>query len=456
MKLVLWDADERAAVLSFENDRWSLAYDRVWLESPRGIALSPALSPQQVTSMRPEASSATIEAFLRNWLPEGRALDVAAKTVGVSKSSLAGLLLALGRDLAGAFLVTMEGSDIAGLGASTPLRPISRKELSTRIRSRQDEPFSVWDGRARLSIAGYQDKLAVLQRAGDWFLADDPDLASTHILKPDPVAKALAGMTTNEFFCLRLAAACGFPVARTTLHQVPEPVLGIERFDRIVSRDGRRVSRIACIDGCQALGLSVEHKYERPFGNQRDVAGIRDGASLARFFSLARSRYTEHPAQMQLGLLRWAIFQYLIGNTDAHAKNITFFSMGAGLRLAPMYDLVSGLAFVGDGVEDSLAMAIGDTFDPRAIRAYDWAQMAHEAALPPTLVGAELARLARRLQVQAPLVARTVAQGGAVQPMVERVMDVVLRQSSQALVDAPLIRQVSTDLFGVASHTRAS
>jgi serine/threonine-protein kinase HipA len=49
----------------------------------------------------------------------------------------------------------------------------------------------------------------------------------------------------------------------------------------------------------------------------------------------------------RLGLLRWALFQYLIGNADAHGKNMSFFCNPAGLALAPCYDLVSVVQYEG-------------------------------------------------------------------------------------------------------------
>ncbi|MFX5554994.1 HipA domain-containing protein, partial [Acinetobacter baumannii] len=79
----------------------------------------------------------------------------------------------------------------------------------------------------------------------------------------------------------------------------------------------------------------------------------------------------------KLAFLRWLIFQVLIGNTDAHAKNLSFFSDANRLVLAPAYDMVSGLALIDAQVADQLAMAVGDNFDPRTIRAFDWALMAH-------------------------------------------------------------------------------
>ena len=193
-------------------------------------------------------------------------------------------------------------------------------------------PFTVWDGRVRLSIAGHQDKLAVFEDEGEWFLVEGPALVSTHLLKPEPVDRRLAGLTTNARFCMQLAQACGLRTAPTRLVHVPQPVLVVERFDRRC--EGDRIVRLHCIDGCQALGLPVNLKYERALGDERDVRDIRDGASLPAFFSLL-AKHAVVPAAERLQLLRWVIFQVLIGNVDAHAKNRSFFLEPGGVRLAP-------------------------------------------------------------------------------------------------------------------------
>jgi serine/threonine-protein kinase HipA len=93
-----------------------------------------------------------------------------------------------------------------------------------------------------------------------------------------------------------------------------------------------------------------------------------------------------------LKLLRWTIFQVLIGNIDAHGKNLSFFVTAAGLDLAPAYDLVSWLIY--SDLEDGLAMAIGDEFSPRQTSAMDWAQFAKSCKLPKRLVATELRGIA--------------------------------------------------------------
>lgn len=182
---------------------------------------------------------------------------------------------------------------------------------------------------------------------------------------------------------MALAQAIGIRTAPTRLLHLPEPVLAIERFDR--RREANRVARLPCIDGCQALGLPVSLKYERPYGDAEHVREIRDGASPPALFALLNA-HAAVPATERVALLRWVALQALIGNVDGHAKNLSFFVSCEGLRLAPAYDLVCGLIYEQQVVQDTLAMAIGDELEPRALRAYDWAAFAARCALPPRLV----------------------------------------------------------------------
>jgi serine/threonine-protein kinase HipA len=431
----------RIGALSVEptTQRWQFKYDAAWVGKDDRFALSPALPFIRNAEQTPEAHSNAVRTFFENLLPEGQALDDAAAASRLSKSNTFGLIAALGRETAGAL-------DIVGAGAPS-LQPsqrrlLSRSELSERVRARPQLPFTVWDGRVRLSIAGYQDKVAVLEDGNEWFLVDGTALASTHLLKPEPIAAALAGMTSNEHFCMTLARAVGMSVANVRLEHVPEPVLVVERFDRervIEAGTVASVKRLHCIDGCQALGLPVNLKYERPFGSGADVRHIRDGASLPALFTLLDQHATT-PARERIALLRWAIFQVLVGNIDAHAKNLTFFAGTEGLRLAPAYDLVSGLIYAG--VDDSLAMAVGDEFGPRQLAAFDWATFAIRCGLPGRLVARELNRIANSAQENLEsAVSAVLAQGGNAQA-IEGVSGVMREQAERLRTAAPAVERI--------------
>ncbi len=433
-----------AGCLSHEGatNRFAFDYSPTWLEREDAFALSPQLPLVSAADATPDQHSAVVRQFFENLLPEGQALDDAAAAYKVSKSNLAGLLAALGRETAGALAILAESAD-----GAPPIVPLSRRllsveELSRRIRERPQMPFSVWDGKVRLSIAGYQDKIAVLEEAGQWFLVEGPDLASTHILKPEPTNLRLAGLTSNEFFCMRLASHLKLPVADVRLLHIPEPVLVIARFDRQI--EGDRVRRIHAIDSCQALGLPPGFKYERPYGDSRDVREIRDGASLPRLFHLMRS--CARPALEQRALLRWVIFQVLIGNTDAHAKNLTFMSGPAGLSLAKTYDLLCGLVFPVEQIDQTYAMAIGDAFAPADVSAYEWAALCAEAGLNPAQVRKELAHLAQATRTAIPAATADVREHGADMDMVARITTVIEAECQRQLAMAALIPAMAKDL----------
>lgn len=448
MKLRVWDTNRLIGELMHDGEynRFSFEYSRQWVEAG-GYSLSPKLPLAPSEEISAERHSADVRNFFQNLLPEGRALDDAAATYNLSKANLAGLLHALGRESAGALRFTSDTSAPYDK-PEVPPRLLSQDELSKRIQARPHESFTVWDGRLRLSIAGYQDKLAVLQVNGEWFLPESAQHSSTHILKPEPVNPQLAGMTTNELMCMLLAASVKLNVADAHLVHVPEPVLVIQRFDRKYVEAANAIWRIQCIDGCQVLGLPVDFKYERPYGDSQDVKNIRDGASVKGFFELLNNKeLMQATGPAKLEFLRWVIFQVLIGNTDAHAKNLTFFSDPQRLALAPTYDLVSGLALIDANIADNLAMAVGDNFDPRSVRAYDWALMAHECKITPKLVVNVLTILASQCLKHLPNIRQRVREQGGDAHMVERVSEVVHSQCTAALSCVDKIMAIGPDNF---------
>lgn len=437
LSLAVYLSDSEVGRLSVDpQQQLRFEYTEEWRQS--GFPLAPSVSLSPSAGQEAEWLSAAAMYF-QNLLPEGQALEDVSRSLQISKASVFGLLRAMGSEASGA--VHLLAPD-----RPTPadkLRPIPREELSARIRDRQDVPFSVWDGTVRLSIAGYQDKLAVFEADGNWALVDGANRASTHILKPDPVAPRLAGLTSNEFFCMRLAAAIGLPVAPVRLEHVPEPVLVVERFDR--AHDGECVRRLHVIDACQALGVSPGLKYERPFGDGRDVAGIRTGVSLPALFGLGRSAAT--PAAFKLQVLRWVIFQVLIQNFDAHAKNISCFWDHRGLRVAPAYDLISIGIYPEGWFPKTFAMAVGDAFTVAELSAYEWAHMASLCGIKPRQLANEIIKMAAAIEREAEGVAASaISEGGSVE-ITQRVLQLALSMSQSQTRAAQEIRKVDPKLF---------
>ena len=401
--LALWADGQQVATLGHEplEDRWSLDYAASWVDMPQAFPLSPVLP------LKPPAAgyaAGAVKRFVENLLPEGRALDVVATTCRVSRSNVFALINALGTETTGAFRFWRSGEAPPALEAMPP-REVARDELNRRLSERDAIALAVWDGKVRMSIAGVQDKLMVwldrpLDEGGRIFLVEPP-LASTHILKPEPDRKATPHLVVNEHFCMSLARRMGLPATEVGLYRTPRPVLVVRRFDRVMSNEGvnTAVRRLHVIDACQASDLPVTYKYERNFGSGEQVRNIREGVSFSMLFE--RVEQTLNKASARLTLLRWALFQFLIGNSDAHGKNFSFFVRPQGLEPAPWYDLVSVLQY--PAIDHELAMAYGDAFSLDEVGAFQLADFAQRCGIDRRLLKREAARLAKLATEQAPL-----------------------------------------------------
>lgn len=401
--LQVWAEDARVATIEHEgrDDRWGLSYAEPWVADAQSYPLSPALS-----LVRPAANypSASIKRFIEHLLPEGRALDVALAYNGLAKTNVFGLIWALGAETAGALRFTGDAAAKTLAGAPV-LREIPLQELDQRIAEREHVPLTVWDGKVRMSVAGLQDKLLVylerpLLEGGRIFLVDGQRLASTHILKPDTGNPKTPHLAVNEHFCMSLARRMGLPAAEVGMLRTPRPVLVVRRFDRDVENVGGspRVHRRHIIDACQVCDLPVTFKYERNLGSAAAVRHIRDGMSFERLFSCAD--LSANKAAARLAMLRWTLFQFLIGNSDAHGKNFSFFVRPGGLLApTPWYDLVSVLQY--DSLDTELAMAYGDVFSHAEVSAFALADFATRCGVDRKLMRRESLRLAKLAATEA-------------------------------------------------------
>jgi len=213
----------------------------------------------------------------------------------------------------------------------------------------------------------------------------------------------------------------------------------LERFDRI--KHHQHVKRLHAVDSCQILNLSVGHKYERNFGNGRDVANIRDGVSFEKLFSIAPQTQTE--AATRMALIRWALLQYLIGNSDAHGKNISFLVEPGGLRLAPAYDLAAVCIY--PDIEHEFAMAIGDEFDATKIRAFDWSNFAERCGVERRLLAREMNRMIKALRIQLPSLLSWPGYTEDERDVIKQICDFALQQAARLEKDARQVTKVKLD-----------
>lgn len=296
---------------------WSFQYAEHWLDNPQRFALSPHL-PLTVEPLLDGASQRPVQWYFDNLLPEEGQRVLLANDARLDAADTFGLLAGYGAESAGS--VTLLLPDAAPQ-ASEPLRPLLDDSLEDRIRQLPRAPLTQAAVK-RMSLAGAQHKLAVVLQNNVLF---EPagGTPSTHILKPDHPDEDCRHSVINEWFVMRLAKRLGLDVPDVHRRYVPSPVYLINRFDRI--SDGYGWHRRHVIDACQLLGLDRSFKYSQ--GSMENLAAL---ANACRSPAVARSR-----------LFGWLVFNALVGNSDAHLKNLSFLVSHEGVQLAPFYDMLS-------------------------------------------------------------------------------------------------------------------
>jgi len=393
-----------AGVLSF-------SYLHEYLQIKDALPLSRHL-PLDRSGTNPVFADTAARAFFENLLPEGDVRTQVARKLGVSKENIFALLTELGGDCAGAVRLLPTGQDP---GAEGGYRPISDAELAAELENLPTHPFLADDEGVRLSLAGAQNKLPVHYDGTSFFIAQG-DAASTHILKT-PITK-LENTVVNEAFCMNLADRVGLNVPRATAIDVGgSPVFLIERYDRRQVDSG--FTRLHQEDFCQALGVESASKYEK-----------EGGPSFATCFALLRD-WSDEPLADVAALLRWALFNFLIGNADAHAKNISFLYADGQVRLTPFYDLISTAVYERQ-VNNKFAMRMGGQKDPRYLSASDLAKFANEVGIGLRGVKRELLGLVEQIESVAPGLAEEYRQQFANPVIVGRIEQVLAQRIAKA------------------------
>ncbi|WP_434776556.1 HipA domain-containing protein [Pseudomonas oryzihabitans] len=310
-ELLAWIDDRLVGRLRDKNGIWSFQYEPDW----QAFALCPQL-PLQSEPLIDGSSQRPVQWYFDNLLPEEGQRHLLAQDARLNAADAFALLSWYGAESAGSLTLLADGQHLP----PGDRRPLSDADLSRRIRAMPQLPL-IHEAHKRMSLAGAQHKLAVIldeqglqEPVGAW--------PSTHILKPDHPHEAFAHSVINEWFTMRLAGTVGLIVPAVERRYVPEPVYLIERFDRVHTARGWQ--RQHGIDACQVLGLDRHFKYQ--------------AGSLERLAELAR--LCAAPAVTRTRLFNWLAFNVLVGNTDAHLKNLGFLVSPRGLTLAPCYDLL--------------------------------------------------------------------------------------------------------------------
>jgi serine/threonine-protein kinase HipA len=240
-----------------------------------------------------------------------------------------------------------------------------------------------------MSLAGAQEKLGLhIDTNGAMFLPEG-SAPSTHIVKPENASADFPHCPANEFFCMRLAQELKVPVPAVGLLHLPEPLYIIERFDREPLEKSEEKGaawafrRIHQIDLCQAIGVAPSKKYES-----------EGGLSLHHLFGVLQGGFMDRPIVAANAVVQWVAFNYLIGNLDAHAKNIAFLMRGHKAAVAPFYDMLCVEAYLP---KQTMSMSIAGENKPGWVEGAHWDAMAYEAGVAPRLVRGVLSRMSADL-----------------------------------------------------------
>ncbi len=407
---VWWDERQVGRLSQNRHGELGFAYLPEWLEAG-GSALS--LSASLPVRVEP-FSGRECGPFFSGLLPDEGQRDAVARRLGVSNANVYAMLERLGGEVAGALQFLPPGAPPVAASANRPAAPLDASDLAAIVDVLPVRPLLAGERGLRLSLAGAQSKLPVVQVDGDVALPA-PGQATTHILKvPIP---AFPDSVENELFVMRLAACIGLDAAPVEARTVDDrKFLLVGRYDRRMASTGS-VERIHQEDFCQALGIWPERKY-----------AAEGGPSLRDCFGLLR-RVAARPAVELLKLLDAAIFNLIVGNADAHGKNFSLLYAGTGTRLAPLYDLLTTIVY--PELSPRLAMKIGRRALLEEMNVRGWELFAAEAGLGLPLVRRRVTEIGAAVESETRTVAGALENegldGGVLSKFAQKVADRAIR-----------------------------
>jgi serine/threonine-protein kinase HipA len=268
-----------------------------------------------------------------NLLPDNDAIRKrVAERVGAEGTDAYSMLTALGHDCVGALQFLPDGID-PGPAGDVQGKLIDDTEITNILQNLASAPLGMGeDEDFRISIAGAQEKTALLRRGNEWYKPVGTT-ATTHIFKPQigrlPNGIDLSNSVENEYLCLKLLSALGVPTANAEIDDFgSRRTLIVERFDRRWTSDGRLL-RLPQEDSLQALSIPPTRKYQSDGGpGMNAILRLLKGSDV--------------PNDNLATFMRANIIFWLIGATDGHAKNFSIFlSPGGRFRMTPLYDVLS-------------------------------------------------------------------------------------------------------------------
>ena len=346
-------------------------YSQDYLSNDEATAISLSL-PLQEEPFSPKQT----KAFFEGLLPEGYTRRSVAEWMHVDEGDYISILSGLGKECIGAIQVTEADAD-AKLQAYRKLSLKEIKELASEGATESAQMIA----ESHLSLAGASGKVGLYRdEKGKWYLPQG-DAPSTHIVKQSHVR--LDGIVLNEQIVMHAASMLSIPVPETFVINTDEGrdrdiLLASKRFDRSIMSE-RIVDGLNCPyrqhqeDMAQALGISSSDKYER-----EGESHLKSVADLIRYNSA-------RPIDDLLMLWDMTAFNWLIGNTDNHIKNLSVLYSPdlKSLRLAPAYDMICTRIYRGSTRD--MAFHIGGKYRLEEIGIPEWKKAAEEIGIEPSV-----------------------------------------------------------------------
>lgn len=428
-ELVVLLEGKEAGRVTRTGDRLAFRYNDGWRSDPLAYPLS--LSMPLAARDHPHR---VINAFIWGLLPDNdRTLERWARQFQVAARNGFALIGHVGEDCAGAVqFVRPERLDAIQQGGD--IEWIDETEVGRRLRSVLADAGT---GRSagdngQFSLAGAQPKTALLRDGKRWGIPSGR-VPTTHILKPP--SPALPGNAENEHFCLQVAAELGMRTAKSeVLNFDGQPAICVARYDRYrLGSDpaGPLFIRLHQEDMCQALAVHPEQKYEN-----------EGGPGAARILNLIReSVYEPLAAGSQLdgaaaedirSFVDALLFNWMIGGTDAHAKNYSFLIGPNVVRLAPLYDIASAYGLADTAPQRmKLAMKVAGHYRVCDIHLSHWREWARSAAIDPEALIDRIRSMSERLPDALQRVASRMRSQGLAHPIVDRLASELTSRSRQ-------------------------
>jgi len=385
----------------------TFTYDKTYV-AEKQLALSLSI-PLQVECFERDS----VKGFFSGLLPDDLVRHRLARYLGVSEKNAFALLEAIGGECAGALSLYPKGVK-PPKATKTDLELLDDQKLQDILNLLRRRPLLAGDDGLRLSLAGAQDKIAVgLYK--DKIVLISGTTPTTHILKPMIVD--LKDSVHNEWFCMRLASLVGIKVPFAQVrYSNKTPYFLVERYDRIRNKNGS-VHRLHQEDFCQALGMMPDIRYER-----------EGGPNLKNCQAILR-QHSSKPAADQLSLLDRVIFNYLIGNADAHGKNFSLLYQGKRPELSPAYDLLSTAVY--PNLATKMAMKIGGKYIAEEVFIRHWHRLVPDTSRAKANLEKQLLTLANNCSEKAYELKETSEKEGLYYPIFGEICSIIDKRAKR-------------------------